>query len=597
MKTSSGSKQAVDSIKSGMRLNNYILERPIGKGSFSEVWLGRDTRTDKPCAIKKVMKERLKSHAKLGEMLRTEVSIMHTIKHRNIMHLIDFLETPSCFYLILEYLKDGDLESILRKTKLNRVDETTAVFYLKQILNGFQELRDYKIFHRDIKLANLFLDENRLVIGDFGFAKSGVDQTTTILGTPLTMAPELLLNTEEAVKYNSKSDIWSIGVVFYQLLFGQVPFPGSTVNEIRRNIMRYWGANLPIPSNISTESRQLLQQMLDIDPARRIDWPELFSHPVFQKFSVSSSLSKISICPCCRTVGHTNGRCEAIQSLEKTETDFKKNAQNVKTQKDFRFAEDDALVNAFKITANPSVEETLSPEEKLQYYTHEVTEFYDHEQKKTGFVVFTSNLMQSALKRPAFAKLFHVLATGAAICSKKALTMNQVILQSLLDKSNIFKITPEFFEMFCASPDFKRTLEKSQLETTDTEKRFNDCLLATASVTKSEAVKKVLENPKPKLSDIDLLLRSVVKHLSAGINLPELRASPDDLKLFFQIVFCIKCSDECQIVFNYEVTGSQGKKFSWIVFSAAFDNFSLEDFQKFFNEQKITQEMIANWAI
>ena len=155
MKTSSGSKQAVDSIKSGMRLNNYILERPIGKGSFSEVWLGRDTRTDKPCAIKKVMKERLKSHAKLGEMLRTEVSIMHTIKHRNIMHLIDFLETPSCFYLILEYLKDGDLESILRKTKLNRVDETTAVFYLKQIHNGFQELRNYNIFHRDIKLANL----------------------------------------------------------------------------------------------------------------------------------------------------------------------------------------------------------------------------------------------------------------------------------------------------------------------------------------------------------------------------------------------------------------------------------------------------------
>lgn len=597
MRTSSAPRQAVDSIKSGMRLNNYILDKQIGKGSFSEVWLGRDTRTDQPCAIKKVMKDRLRSHAKLEQMLKTEVSIMHTIKHRNIMNLIDFLETPSCFYLILEYLKDGDLESILRKTKLKRVDETTAVFYLKQILNGFQELRNYKIFHRDIKLANLFLDENRLVIGDFGFAKSGVDQTTTILGTPLTMAPELLLNTEKVVKYNSKSDIWSIGVVFYQLLFGQFPFPGSTVNEIRRNILRYWGSNLPIPSNISTESRQLLQQMLDIDPDRRIDWPELFSHPVFQRFSVSSSLSKISICPCCRTVGHTNGKCEAVQNLERTETDFKKNAKDVKTQKDFCFAEDDTLFREFKIIANPSLEETLSKEEKIQYYSREVTEFFDHQQKISGFIVFTSNLMQSAIKRPAFTKLFHVLATGAAICSKKALKMNQIILQSLVDKQNTFNVTSEFFAMFILSLDFKKTLEKSLVETNDTEKILKDCLLATASVTKSEAVKKVLENPNPKLADIDLLLRSVVKHLSAGIDLPELRASPDDLKLFLQIVFCIKCSDECLNVFNYELTGSQGKKFSWIVFSAAFDNFSLEDFKKFFNEQKITQEMIANWAI
>jgi len=82
-----------------------------------------------------------------------------------------------------------------------------------QIMNGFQVLHKNKIMHRDVKLANLFLQNDKIVIGDFGFAKSGVDVTKTKLGTPITMAPELL-NSNGGV-YTSKADLWSIGVCFY----------------------------------------------------------------------------------------------------------------------------------------------------------------------------------------------------------------------------------------------------------------------------------------------------------------------------------------------------------------------------------------------
>ena len=94
--------------------------------------------------------------------------------------------------------------------------EEQSVYFLKQILNAFQELRTHRILHRDFKLANIFIHNENLILGDFGFAKQA-DTTTTILGTPLTQAYELLKAGYDDVDivYTSKADLWSIGVVYY----------------------------------------------------------------------------------------------------------------------------------------------------------------------------------------------------------------------------------------------------------------------------------------------------------------------------------------------------------------------------------------------
>lgn len=576
----------------GRRVNQYILEKVVGKGSFAEVWLGRDSTNDKLVAIKKIPKERLKSNATLIRMLSTEVSVMKKIKHRNIMHLEDFLETPSNYYLILEYLKDGDLEGIIKKTKLGYVDEPTAVFYLKQIANGFQELRNYKVFHRDIKLANLFLDNNRIVIGDFGFAKSGVDQTSTILGTPLTMAPEILFASSGDVKYCSKADIWSIGVVFYQLLFGKLPFPGSTIDEIKKNITQYSGANLRFPGPISQESKILLQRMLTRDVATRLDWHELFNHAVFNKFPLPDSLSKLAICPYCRSANHTNNTCEGSNDQKKTDADFQQHAIQAKNIKEFEYAGDETLQNKFSLPTNKAEEKELSLEEITRLSVRELSEFFEHELKKCGFFVIAGNLMLSALRNPLFAPQAVALASGASICFKKALFLSVTNLMKLRSKENVFGLKDGAFKIFCSSTSFSNVTSKYENEIANTQTSFKECEKFIANIPRAEVVKKTVQNPYPNVSDIDSLLNSVNKNFSAFHTSPELQASPDNLRLFYLITLSLKCVINCQTVLCFMNNETPPKKFSWAVFFTSFNNLTLDLLKNIFAQNTINVNMI-----
>lgn len=510
------------------------------------------------------------------------------------MHLEDFLETPSNYYLILEYLKDGDLEGIIKRTKLGYVDEPTAVFYLKQIANGFQELRNYKVFHRDIKLANLFLDDNRLVIGDFGFAKSGVDQTSTILGTPLTMAPEILFATSGNVKYCSKADIWSIGVVFYQLLFGQLPFPGTTIEEIKRNISQFSGANLRFPAPISEESKTLLKRMLHRDVVTRIDWYELFSNAVFDKFPLPDSLSKLAICPYCRSATHTDNTCEGSNNQKKTDANFQQNAIEAKNKKEFEFAEDEAFQNKFSLPINKAEERELSLEEITKLSVRELSDFFEHELKKCGFFLIAGNLMLSALKNPLFASQAVALASGASICLKKALFLDVHNLMALRSKQNIFGLKDDAFKIFCSSTGYNNITSKYETDISKIQTSFKECEKLIANIPRAEVVKKVLQNPTPNVMDIDSLLGSVNRNFSAFHLSPALQASQDNLRLFYLITLALKCVISCQSVFCFTNNENPPKKFSWAVFYTAFNNLSIELLKNTFSKNSIDINMIIH---
>jgi serine/threonine protein kinase len=116
---------------------------------------------------------------------------MSEINHPNIMHLFDFLESSNSYYLVMQYCNKGDLEAYLSRQPKNFFLEQEALYLLKQIMNGFQVLRKHRVMHRDFKLANIFMNDDTLVIGDFGFARAGHEMAQTNLGTPLTKAPEL----------------------------------------------------------------------------------------------------------------------------------------------------------------------------------------------------------------------------------------------------------------------------------------------------------------------------------------------------------------------------------------------------------------------
>jgi len=205
---------------------------------------------------------------------------MNKINHPNIMHLYDYFETDNNYYLVINYCNKGDLESYLRKKKIKFLEENEALEVLRQIMNGFMELRKYKVMHRDLKLSNIFLHNDKIVIGDFGLAKTGKEMSGTKLGTHLMMAPELIEGIRE---YSSKTDLWSIGILFYQLLFGNVPFFGLSLNEVYCDIQAKSGENLEFPdcNPISLKSQKLLRNLLQMDPDKRMDWKDFFYSEVF----------------------------------------------------------------------------------------------------------------------------------------------------------------------------------------------------------------------------------------------------------------------------------------------------------------------------
>jgi serine/threonine protein kinase len=149
---------------------------------------------------------------------------------------------------------------------------------LLQILNGFKTLVKNKIMHRDFKLANILKHDGCIKIADFGFSKllGNESLANTMLGSPLNMAPEVLSN----VEYNSRADIWSVGICFYELLFGRPPFLANNMVDLLKNIHK---SALKIDrsiNRISEEAEDVLRKMLIVDPNKRISWEELFVHNI-----------------------------------------------------------------------------------------------------------------------------------------------------------------------------------------------------------------------------------------------------------------------------------------------------------------------------
>lgn len=153
--------------------------------------------------------------------------------------------------------------------------------YLRQILNGFRTLVQEKILHRDFKLANLLKHNGQIKIADFGFSKllQDDDYTSTVLGSPLHMAPEVIGGRD----YNNKADVWSVGTVIYEMLFGRPPYSAANMVELLNNIKK---RPLIMPTNlnpISSKTEKMLIQMLTVDPDKRISFEELFEQVLGSK--------------------------------------------------------------------------------------------------------------------------------------------------------------------------------------------------------------------------------------------------------------------------------------------------------------------------
>ena len=270
-----------------LEIKNYVYSQKttLGKGSFSSVYLGENIISGQKVAIKKI---NISKFEKFRPHIISEINILKTINHPNIVSLIDNIIETKIIYIILEYCGLGDLAEFYKHTM---VKEVYVKHYAKQILDGISYLHQKNIMHRDIKPHNILLsDIYTIKITDFGFAKydTTIDLTSTLCGSPIYMAPEIM----QCKKYNNKTDIWSFGIVIYQLAFGKLPYTASNQFEL----MRVVRDTEPIYDSdlVSNMCKFFIKQLLCKNPDKRPDVKYLQNHEWFKYANVFKKLSSSS---------------------------------------------------------------------------------------------------------------------------------------------------------------------------------------------------------------------------------------------------------------------------------------------------------------
>ncbi|XP_049328394.1 maternal embryonic leucine zipper kinase isoform X2 [Astyanax mexicanus] len=258
-------------------LKYYEVYETIGSGGFAKVKLGRHILTGEKVAIKIMEKKDLGDDL---PRIKTEIDAMKNLSHQHVCRLYHVIETSSKIYMVLEYCPGGELfDYIVAKDRLS--EEETRVFF-RQIVSALAYVHSQGYAHRDLKPENLLIDEDHnLKLIDFGLCakpKGGLGyELMTCCGSPAYAAPELI----QGKSYiGSEADVWSMGVLLFALLCGYLPFDDDNCMVLYRKITRGHYDN---PRWLSPGSVLLLNQMMQVEPKRRLSVRQLLDHPWVMK--------------------------------------------------------------------------------------------------------------------------------------------------------------------------------------------------------------------------------------------------------------------------------------------------------------------------
>jgi len=264
----------------------HIFHKKIGSGAFSTIHKAYKKDSPQTYAVKKIS---YNSNIN-NNNYKKEFTLLRKLNHKNIIKLHDIIiDTNSEYiYLILDYYKNGDLANFLKNRSLK---EKFTKNYMFQLRDGLKYLIDHSVIHRDLKPQNILLtDDYILKITDFGLARyyNNDNMITTICGSPLYMAPEIL----KKKKYSIKSDLWSVGVILYQMLYGTLPYKAkniiSLINEIDTKKINYENN-----FNISSNCINLIKLLLEKNQKKRIEWNSFFYHSWFDENILENEENKL----------------------------------------------------------------------------------------------------------------------------------------------------------------------------------------------------------------------------------------------------------------------------------------------------------------
>lgn len=283
-------------------INKYLVQERVGNGTFGIVRKCKDITTGNTYAMKILNKENLRHQLRFKKTdsnviarcsalddVEKEIAIMKKLQHRNVVQLVEVINSSDVLYLIMEWMPDGSIaKGDVKIMKLERDDSEHKYhdrevlrFYMRDMVSGLSYLHSQRICHNDIKPENILIGRDGVLkLADFGLSKMLMEgQSRNIFdekdGTPAFQAPECWSDSE--TKFGLfPTDVWALGVTLYQLKYGILPFYSENQEKLVYNIMH---KDVEIPLNEDKDLADIIRGMLKKDPVERVTVQQLCVHP------------------------------------------------------------------------------------------------------------------------------------------------------------------------------------------------------------------------------------------------------------------------------------------------------------------------------
>ncbi|KAF3329642.1 CBL-interacting serine/threonine-protein kinase 21-like protein [Carex littledalei] len=260
-----------------MTVGKYHLGQTIGEGMFAKVKLAVNVETNKKVAIKIIDKAMVRQKNLMDQVVR-EISSMKILHHPNIVRIYEVFATRTKIYLVMEYVSGGQLSDKLYY--LEKLNEVVARKYFQQLIDAVDYCHGRQIYHRDLKPENLLLDNNgNLKLSDFGLSilQKPSKLLLTSCGSPSYVAPEVVIMHRS---YDgAAADIWSCGVILFEMLSGYLPFEDRNQINLFRKISR---ADYTFPEWFTSPQKRLMSRILNPMPTKRATITEILSDSWFR---------------------------------------------------------------------------------------------------------------------------------------------------------------------------------------------------------------------------------------------------------------------------------------------------------------------------